>query len=356
MTFGPGERLGQEQHVGCDPLHLGDQPLPEGDRLGVRVVHPEDPDTAGDPEVEDLLARVPQRDPVGLGRRPEVERVDVLVLLGRVLGVGDGAVRPVVEPLGVLRDPGVVGRALQGVVEGHLHPVRPLPRRPSGRSRRPCRAPGRSRCGRPRSPRWPRGCPGRQARPSSVLSRPLRAVMPDRVDRRQVQDVEAHGRDLGHAPGRPLEAAERSREQLVPGADQSPLAVHPQRHRVRRGQVRGVSSGSLRLRHPCRGRSSASHRRCVCGPHGERGRRWPSHAVVARRGTRSASRPRGPAGLGGRTSSRPATLRYGPASTARTPARQPGIVTILGTSPAVTGTASPDYGLGEAACPRGARP
>src|SRR5205823_4792899 len=47
----------------------------------------------------------------------EVDRVDVLVFFGRVLGVLDGAVRPVAEPLGVLLDVRVVGRAL----EGHIH-------------------------------------------------------------------------------------------------------------------------------------------------------------------------------------------------------------------------------------------
>ncbi len=47
-------------------------------------------------------------------------RVDVLVLLGRVFGVLDGAVRPDLEPVRVLTDPGVVGRALEGDVEGDV--------------------------------------------------------------------------------------------------------------------------------------------------------------------------------------------------------------------------------------------
>ena len=60
---------------------------------------------------------VPQRLPVGA---LEVERVDVLVLLRRVLGVLDRAVGPVAEPLGVLGDPRVVGRALERDVERQL--------------------------------------------------------------------------------------------------------------------------------------------------------------------------------------------------------------------------------------------
>src|SRR3546814_13667068 len=46
-----------------------------------------------------------------------------LVLLRRVLGELDGAVGTPVEPLRVLLDPGMVGRALDGEVEGDLQPV-----------------------------------------------------------------------------------------------------------------------------------------------------------------------------------------------------------------------------------------
>ena len=83
----------------------------------------------------------------------------------------------------MLADPGMVGRALQGVVEGHLHAVRPGPRRPGGRSRRWCRAPGRSRCARPRGSRWPTGCRGRPAGAVRVLFAALAGRGADRVDR-----------------------------------------------------------------------------------------------------------------------------------------------------------------------------
>ena len=130
-------------------------------------------DPVADPVVEDLLARVPQRHPVGVRRRPEVDRVDVLVLLRRVLGVGDGAVGPVVEPFGMLAHPGMIGRALQGVVEGDLHAVGPDLGRPDRRSPRWSRAPGRWRCARPRRSRWPTGCPGRRSGAVRVLLRPF---------------------------------------------------------------------------------------------------------------------------------------------------------------------------------------
>ena len=62
----PGERLGEEEHVGVLGVDLGDAPLPERERLGVGVVDPEDGDAAVDPVAQDVPARLPQRD---AGRR-----------------------------------------------------------------------------------------------------------------------------------------------------------------------------------------------------------------------------------------------------------------------------------------------
>ncbi len=80
----------------------------------MRVVDAEDADALADPEREDAFERAPERGPLGA---LEVERVDVLVLLRRVLGVADRAVGAVAEPLRVLVDPRVVGRGLEGDVE-----------------------------------------------------------------------------------------------------------------------------------------------------------------------------------------------------------------------------------------------
>ena len=73
---------------GSVDLHLGDQPLPEVQRLGVRVVDPEDPHAVGRPVAHDPQALGVE----ALGVVVEVQRVDVLVLLRRVLGVRDRAV------------------------------------------------------------------------------------------------------------------------------------------------------------------------------------------------------------------------------------------------------------------------
>src|SRR6202007_215492 len=53
----------------------------------------------------------------------EVDRVDVLVPLGRVLRVADGAVGAVPEPLRMLPHPGMVGAARDREVERALEPA-----------------------------------------------------------------------------------------------------------------------------------------------------------------------------------------------------------------------------------------
>ena len=156
---GPGEGLGQEDHVGV--LAPGPRPSATprrrrawcgGCRPG-RSARPRRSSSERRP-----CSAVHSASPVG---GVEVDRVDVLVPLRRVLGELDRAVGPVAEPLGVLGDPGVVGRALEGEVQRDLEAVDLRPRRRAPGSRPACRARGGWRCGRPRPRRWPRGCRGR---------------------------------------------------------------------------------------------------------------------------------------------------------------------------------------------------
>ena len=97
----------------------------------------------------------------------------------------------------VLAHPRVVGRALEGDVERDFDAVLARALRPGGGSRRACRARAGSPCGRLRRRRSPTGCRRRRARRRSALLRPLRLHAADRMDRRQVQHVEAHRRDVG---------------------------------------------------------------------------------------------------------------------------------------------------------------
>jgi len=85
----------------------------------VRVVDAEHLDAVVDPHLDDAADLGVD----AFGVVVEVQGVDVLVLLRRVLGEGDGAVGAGGEPLGVRGDPGVVGSALQRDVEGDLEAV-----------------------------------------------------------------------------------------------------------------------------------------------------------------------------------------------------------------------------------------
>ena len=240
----PGERLGEEQHVRVGLAHLGQQPLPERDRLGVRVVDPEHPHAEVHPLPDD-----PQHlgvDAVGVA--VEVDRVDVLVLLGRVLGVRDRAVGELGEPLGVRGHPRVVRGGLQRQVERDLHAEvgRLLHEGGEVLLGAEVRVDGVvtavGRADRPRRADVVRA--GGQRVVGALAVR-----RPDRVDRRQVDDVEAHRGHRGQPLGGGLEGAGAqdavrvlrgalgAGEELVPAAEQRALAVDPERHPVARGDV-----------------------------------------------------------------------------------------------------------------------
>ena len=114
----PRERLGEEDHVRDGARYFADQPFPERERLGVRVVDAEDLARLARPRTAPCrAARARARE----GRSPiEVDVDDVLVLLRRVLGELDAAVGPPVEPFRMLLDPGMIGRALDREIERDL--------------------------------------------------------------------------------------------------------------------------------------------------------------------------------------------------------------------------------------------
>src|ERR1700758_2527755 len=51
----------------------------------------------------------------------EINRIDVLVFLGRVLGILDAPVRPMMKPIRMLAHPRMVGRALDREIERYFH-------------------------------------------------------------------------------------------------------------------------------------------------------------------------------------------------------------------------------------------
>ena len=188
----PRERLGQEDHVRLALFHFRDQPLPEVERLGMRIVHPEGAHPLIHPEHEDAQELLPELAPV-LGL--EVKRVDILVFLRRVLRVLDRAVRPSGKPFRVLTQIGMIRGTLERDVECNLQPTLA-----SGLNQVFEVSQG-SELGMDRlMPTLPG--PDRP-RAAGVLRTGLEAVIPtlsmgstDRVNRSQVQDIEAHPGDI----------------------------------------------------------------------------------------------------------------------------------------------------------------
>ena len=229
MTFGRVNASDRKIVSGCSRLISRERPLPEPERLGVRVVDPEDRDAVADPERDDVLQLAPERLPV-VGF--EVDRVDVLVLLRRVLGVLDRAVRAMAEPLRDARAPtddrATPGRRCRARSRGRAV----ARRRRSDRSRRACRAPARSPCGRPLAAPIAQGLPGSSGAGVSALLRPLAEAAADRVDRRQVQHVEAHRRRRRAAAPR-LRRTSRCRAGSVPAERGNISYQAPKRARSR---------------------------------------------------------------------------------------------------------------------------
>ena len=165
-----------------------------GDRLRVRVVDAEDRHAGLAPVQHDVAERLPERLPVG---RLPVDVVDVLVALGRVLRVLDRPVGPSPEPLGMRRSShGWSGEHCTAKSSAISSPCSRATATSASKSARVPSAGSIASC----PPSWPpiaHGLPDITGqRGGSALFRPLRFVTPDRVDRREVDDVESEPREL----------------------------------------------------------------------------------------------------------------------------------------------------------------
>ena len=70
------------------------------------------------PEQDDAFHFLPKLRPV---RATEVQWINVLVFFGRILGVLDGSIRPLVKPLRMFVHIGMVGRTIDRKIERDLH-------------------------------------------------------------------------------------------------------------------------------------------------------------------------------------------------------------------------------------------
>ena len=279
----------EEDHARVDRAHLGDQPLPERQRLRVRVVDAEDPHAVRDPVEDDVAERRPEPLPV---LAVEVDVVDVLVALRRVLRVLQRPVGPAVEPLRVLLQPRVVGRALDREVERDLEPE--LARRGDEAV---------EVLDRPEL-RVDRGVAA-----VLVADRPRAArVAPARPSARCSAPCGSSGRSGGSAGGRrrrsrasassgstsldAREAAPRAREELVPGAEARDLAVAVDARASRTSCVASWRSVSVEASAVFTSSCEHLHQRRALLQLARRGRSArPRPCGAARRGTTRAGRP-----------------------------------------------------------------
>ncbi|MNX68803.1 hypothetical protein D3C86_1000010 [compost metagenome] len=116
-----GERFGEENHIRVKRPYIGDQPLPERQRFGVRIVDAKQLHALLDPTNDDVAQFDPQaRNRIG---GIEVDVDDVLVFLRRVFRVFDRAVGAPVEPARMLLEPRVVLGTLDGKIESDLQAI-----------------------------------------------------------------------------------------------------------------------------------------------------------------------------------------------------------------------------------------
>ena len=174
-------------------LNLADHPFPEGKRLGMRIIDAKDAHTLLDPEIENALQFLPQRPPL---RALEIQRIDILILLRRILGILYRAVRTLAEPFRMLAHVGMIRRALKRDIERDLESVL------FGFGHEPPEIFQRAEFGMNGLVTAFRRSDGPRTADISRL-RLYRIVLsfpkgpPDRMNWRKIDDVETHGCDVG---------------------------------------------------------------------------------------------------------------------------------------------------------------
>jgi hypothetical protein len=84
----------------------------------VRIIHAKNPHSEIAPESDYIVQLLPQGLPV---RIVKIQRINILVFLWRILGVFDRSIRALKEPLGMIANVRMIGRAIDGEVQRDLH-------------------------------------------------------------------------------------------------------------------------------------------------------------------------------------------------------------------------------------------
>src|SRR5262249_11249750 len=156
-----------------------------------------------EPEQHDVALGVPKSFLVGHG---EIRVDDVLVLLRWVLSISDRAVGPAPEPVRMLHKPGVVGRTLDREVQRDLQSVR------AAGSHQALEIIERPQLGMDRIVAALSRADGVETAGIAGLTAQriiatLAVRTADRMDRREIKNVEAERGDLGHTSDAVVERA-----------------------------------------------------------------------------------------------------------------------------------------------------
>ncbi len=232
LDLRPGEGLRQKDDLRVCDFDLVDQPFPETQWLGMGVVDAEDAHALLGPEADHALELLPEGLPV---RRIKVKGINVLIFLGRIFRILDGAIGAPPEPLRVLPHIGMIGGALEGDVESYLYPILPS-------------------CGNQASeivqgPKlWMDSCMpagGRSNGPGTAwiiggghggIVLALAVDLANRMNGREIEDVKTHTRQIGQTcltilecPVLAWQRRAGARKHLVPGAEAGLVTVHHHR-------------------------------------------------------------------------------------------------------------------------------
>ena len=128
----------------------------------------------------------------------KIQRIDILIFLWRIFRIANGAVRAAPEPVGVLFEPGVIGRTLNRDVERDLHVqrFRSLDQRVEIVERPELRMNGVMTAFNGTDRRWTSGI-ARLGRKRIVSSFAIDAA--DGMNRCEVENVETHRGDIWQA-------------------------------------------------------------------------------------------------------------------------------------------------------------
>ena len=112
-----GESLCQKYDIGMCFIDRMNQAIPQPHRFRVGVVHSEYVDSLSYPKFRDTFDFGVK----SLGIVIEIQWINILIFLGRILGVSDTSVCSGGEPFGVLGHPRVIRCCLQGEIEGNFN-------------------------------------------------------------------------------------------------------------------------------------------------------------------------------------------------------------------------------------------